>query len=78
MKIVMFAFSPEGVRNMDRLQEQWEKKNQQIIINTVIKCRAERQRNEDAPLDKLVEDAFSSADALIFFCRGRHTAVYDV
>ena len=68
MKIVMFAFSPEGVRNMDRLQEQWEKKNQQIIINTVIKCRAERQRNEDAPLDKLVEDAFSSADALIFWC----------
>ena len=68
MKIVMFAFSPEGIRNMDLLQEQWEKKDQQIVIKTVVKCRAEHRRNEEAPLEVLVKQAFSSADALIFWC----------
>ena len=68
MKIVMFAFSPEGIRNMDILQEQWEKKDQQIVIKTVVKCRAEHRRNEEAPLEVLVKQAFSSADALIFWC----------
>lgn len=68
MKIVMFAFSREGVRNMDLLQEQWEKKDQQIVIKTVVKCRGESSRNEEAPLEVLVKQAFSSADALIFWC----------
>ena len=68
MKIVMFAFSREGVRNMDLLQEQWEKKDQQIVIKTVVKCRGESSRNEEAPLEVLVKQAFSSAYALIFWC----------
>ena len=68
MKIVMFAFSPEGIRNMDRLRGRWEKTDRQVEIQTVVKCRGESRRNEDAPLEELVKEAFSSADALIFWC----------
>lgn len=53
---------------MDRLRERWEKKDRQAEIKTVVKCRIEDQRNEDAPLEELVQEAFSSADALIFWC----------
>ena len=68
MKIVMFAFSPEGIRNMDRLRGRWEKTDRQVEIQSVVKCRGESRRNEDAPLEELVKEAFSSADALIFWC----------
>ena len=68
MKIVMFAFSPEGIRNMDRLRGRWEKTDRQAEIQSVVKCRGESRRNEDAPLEELVKEAFSSADALIFWC----------
>ena len=68
MKIVMFAFSPEGIRNMDRLRGRWEKTDRQVEIQSVVKCRGESRRNEDAPLEELVKEAFPSADALIFWC----------
>ena len=55
MKIVMFAFSPEGIRNMDRLRGRWDKTDRQVEIQSVVKCRGESRRNEDAPLEELVK-----------------------
>lgn len=67
MNVVMFAFSPEGVRNMDLLADRWQREDPQVVICNIVKCRASSARNDERPLRDLVGEAFSHADALLFW-----------
>lgn len=66
MTVTMFAFSPAGIRNMDRLEEIWKKKEDGIRIRKAVKCRQD-DRWEETPLSELVREAFRDSDAILFW-----------